>query len=202
MSPRLVAALSLLALAWTALPGCIAPGDTARSQDGADEDTNEDDEDEDDDAVQSGTCAAWKVSYCEAVDQCGSVAEKNECKLDVGYVQCLADAPYAACQDKLDAVVEDEACDDWPKRCEPQDIADRRTPTAACKELHAQKCEWLLYCGAQTSLEECVATLDAAEPCTAFTAVLPAAQECSDRFAVLQCDEAIPSECATEKLLR
>lgn len=203
MSLRLATAVSLLALSLTASLGCIAPADTARRTDGADESTHDEgDEDDDNAAVQDGTCSAWKVSYCEGVDLCGSVTEKNDCKDDVGYVMCLQGAPYAACQDKLDEVVAEDKCEDWPKSCGPKDIADRKDPTAACKQLHAQKCEWLLYCGGQTSIEECEATLEAAEPCAGFTAVLPAAPDCIDRFAVLQCDEGVPNECATEKLLR
>jgi hypothetical protein len=204
MSPQLVTVTSVLGfcLLDVALLGCAQPGMGGGSRDdGADESGTEPSEDSRDDGVD-GTCSAWKVSYCGAVEHCGSVSERNECESDVGYVRCLSAAPVASCQEALDAVVSEDDCSDWPKACEPSDIADRAEPAAACQRLHAQKCEWLLYCGSQTSLEACEATLEASEPCSSFTAVLPAADACLDRFATLQCDEPVPSECTTEQVLR
>jgi hypothetical protein len=197
-----IRSIRLFSFCGLAALGCVQSGGVGTGRDDGADESGEDGEDGSDDLIAAGTCAAWKVSYCGAVEHCGSAREARECEDNVGHVRCLAAAPYPSCQEQLDTVVSDDECDDWPKDCEPRDIADRTEPSAACKQLHAQKCEWLLYCGSQTSIETCESTLEAAEPCSAFTAVLPAAEDCIERFLTLQCDESVPSECATEQILR
>lgn len=193
--------IALMTFSLLALASCMAPTTAARN-DGADESTDDGADDPSNDDVQDGTCAAWKVSYCAAIKHCGSVTEKNRCQDDVGYVQCLSDAPFTRCQQGLEDVVSKDDCDAWPKDCEPEDIADRTEPGKACKKLHSAQCEWLLYCSAQTSVEGCEANLDASEPCDEFTAVLPNASDCIDAYAKLQCDEMAAKDCATDEILR
>lgn len=145
--------------------------------------------------VEPGSCNAWKVSYCDAVTRC-SFGARQECEADVGYVMCQDDAPVGACAEALD----EASCGKMPKDCTPADIADRTLPTAVCRALHEEICEWSLYCGYEYSLEGCQVNLARTQPCHEFTAVLPGYEECLAAYRTLPCDVATPPGC--EGLLR
>ncbi len=149
-----------------------------------------------------GTCNAWKVSYCAAVALCGSVEEKADCEDRVGYVVCRDGAPFASCQDKLDAIKNTSQCGSWPDDCEPEDIADRSSPNEACIKLYSGICEWRQYCSPLTSVDDCRQQLDSDAPCSSYFAVNPdTADMCIKGYQVVGCGESIPAECATDQFL-
>lgn len=158
--------------------------------------------DEEGDEPEAGSCNAWKVSYCRAVAECGSVQEKRDCEDDVGYVVCQSDAPFGACQKKFDTIAKKKRCGDWPKACEPRDLADRSSPVQVCQLFHRAICEWRQFCNPLVTLEECEIALETSEPCSEYLAVLPNAEACLDVYGVLSCGERVPEECATKQILR
>lgn len=151
--------------------------------------------------VTAGTCDAWKVAYCEAVNECGTVRERADCKNRVGYVQCLDGSEFARCEKELLAVTKGSACRKWPDGCEPENLADRLEPYAACQRLHEAECRLLLSCGSEFTLDGCFARIERDEPCSKFFAVLPNAQECIEYISAMSCDEALPAECVTSEIL-
>lgn len=150
---------------------------------------------EDREPVEPGSCNDWKVSYCDAVSRC-SFGTRQECEIDVGYLMCREDAPFAECAQAIG----EASCGNMPPGCGPADIADRTLPREVCQELQKEICEWRLYCGYDFSLEGCQINLAAAQPCGEFTAVLPGYEECLADYRRLPCDVEVPSSC--EGLLR
>lgn len=169
------------------LPGCLEIG--LNPQDSSEEEPGEDGE------WPAGSCEAWKVSYCRAMDQCGAFGQSSDCELDVGYVQCAEDADFASCQKKIDRALKKKSCESLPRGCGPQQIADRTGPGAICQALRQEICEHSLYCGTELSLETCLASLELQAPCSEYTAVLPEAEECLRSYQRLSCGATLPSAC-------
>jgi hypothetical protein len=145
--------------------------------------------------VDPGSCDAWKVAYCNAVAACNAFESEESCKVRVGYVQCLEDAPVGDCADEMDAAVEKERCEDLPQDCGPSDIADRTYPNRACNDLYEAFCERSLFCGTASDLESCQSGLNATDPCSSFTAVLPTYDDCLAGVKELACQEQTPASC-------
>lgn len=167
------------------LPGSsgdqVQPGSTAPRADSGD--------------VEEGSCDAWKVAYCDAIDQCDAFSNQQECEIDVGYVRCKEDAPLSRCQLEIEEALSRDECGELPAGCTPTDIADRTVPTQSCERLHEEMCEWSLFCGYELSVESCMATKSTSEPCDQYTAVWPGITDCLDGWATLACDESAPEIC-------
>lgn len=145
--------------------------------------------------MEEGSCNAWKVSYCDAIEQCDAFADREQCEIDIGYVRCKEDAPFAWCDTEIRKSLKDDACGELPSECAPAEIADRTVPTQYCEDLHEEMCEWSLFCGYEVSVESCMATKDTSEPCDQYIAVWPGIEDCLEAWATLACDEAAPEIC-------
>lgn len=186
-----VAVFSLLLL-----PGCpelgFGPGGgAAETPEGEDEDADDDQEY----TAEPGSCNAWKISYCKAIDECDAFSSQEECEIDVGYVRCLDSAPVAKCVDDIDSALEKNKCGNLPSECTPEYIADRTIPTALCGEIYRAMCDFNVFCGLETSVESCISAMNVGAPCTEFTAAWPGAEVCPDLIDQMGCNAQIPSEC-------
>lgn len=165
----------------------------------AQETSSEDSEDRDRQSVQfsaePGSCNDWKISYCEAVEECSAFSTTEECQIDVGYVRCASGAPFKDCQERIDAAVSEGACSELPDDCNPAQIADRTVPQQACKDIYGAICELGFFCGSELSIESCLASLQTSTPCEQFTAVLPESEECIDALSVQACGDPLPPIC-------
>lgn len=185
-----------------AMMGCLpidlgTGGSTGTGGQSASDDKGEERPDYD---VEPGSCDAWKVAYCEAVDECSAFESHADCAERVGYVRCAEEAPIQRCQKDIEKALDKKACKKLPDDCDPEEIADRTVPTRACRALYEAVCEWAYFCGLESSIESCSMGLSLATPCDQFTAVLPGLDECLDGYRKLACDERAPSAC--EGLLR
>lgn len=142
-----------------------------------------------------GTCDAWKISYCDAIEQCSAFTTHEECQVDVGYVRCWEDAPVGSCEEEINQALADDDCDALPSDCTPQEIADRTVPERICKEIYNALCEHDFFCGVNVSIETCVATLETGSPCSEYTAALPQAEDCPEAIGLLSCGDGLPAEC-------
>lgn len=193
---------SILFFALSTTPACVDLGLGAGGGSGSSASTD-DGSDGDDFEAEPGSCNDWKISYCDAVDQCGSVQEKSQCHDDVGYITCMDDAPYAGCAPKLAKIAKDGACEKWPDGCEPEEIAERTDPYVACLQLYQAVCEWRQYCNPLTTIEDCEMAMEAAAPCSGYYSLVPdMARACIELYSSLSCGESIRPECVTEKFLR
>lgn len=175
--------------------GLDGSGSSGSDSSGTGSKAGDDDEEDDDPEVEKGSCNAWKVSYCHAVDECGAFGDEKDCETDVGYVVCHEEAPYAKCQKDIESALKQNACKKLPDDCGPKDIADRREPTLACERIYEAICEWSFYCGTELSVESCLASLQASTPCGGFTAVLPGVDECIAAYRSLGCGDPSPDIC-------
>jgi len=146
--------------------------------------------------AEPGSCNDWKISYCEAVEECSAFSTSADCQLDLGYVRCHEDAPFTSCQERIDEAVRSKSCEELPDDCNPSEIADRSVPTRECRAIHDAICEFNLFCGYEFSTESCLASLETSSPCGAFTAVLPESEACIDAISTLGCSDPFPGICA------
>ncbi|MCH2107955.1 MAG: hypothetical protein MK135_01390 [Polyangiaceae bacterium] len=142
-----------------------------------------------------GTCNGWKLAYCDAVVTCSAFSARQECEDQIGYLICKDDAPYARCEAEIRAAVEADDCDALPTDCNPQDLADREAPIAACQEIADAHCEWALTCGFELNYDSCRAELQATSPCENYTAVNPGLEECLQSYLTRSCDGDVPEAC-------
>lgn len=195
--PLLTRTLSAITL--TFLWGCsdfIAPIEAEQEEAGdGDGDGDGGDDGEGGYEAEPGSCNAWKISYCEAIEQCSAFATQQDCQVDVGYVRCLSDAPVERCGEEIDAALKKDACEELPTDCTPQQLADRTVPRQLCQDIYQELCEFDFFCGATVSTETCVASLETSTPCTSFTAVLPQGENCVAAIRRLSCGDALPQEC-------
>lgn len=146
--------------------------------------------------AEPGSCNDWKISYCEAVEECSAFSTTEDCQLDLGYVRCHEDAPYTSCQERIDKALDEKSCKELPDDCNPADIADRTIPTQECRAIQDAICEFNLFCGYEFSTESCLASLETSAPCGAFTAVLPESESCVEAISMLGCSDPIPTICS------
>ncbi len=145
--------------------------------------------------AEPGSCNAWKISYCNAIEECDAFSSHEECQIDVGYVRCLDSAPVAKCADEIDRALEKKKCGELPSECTPQKVADRTVPTQLCEEIYRAMCDFNVFCGLEISVESCIAAMNVGAPCTEFTAAWPGAEVCPDLIDQMGCRAQIPSEC-------
>ena len=143
-----------------------------------------------------GSCTSWKYAYCDAIAACSAFVSREQCELDLGWLECLSDAPLEKCEAKIRKALDDEDCDALPQDCGPKTIADRTKPTQLCEEIHAEMCEFRFFCGLEFSSDACMETLSLTEPCEKFTSFVPTAVECSEAYSKLGCEEPMPRVCA------
>ncbi len=192
----------ILLFALSTTPGCMDLGLGAGGGSGASASADGGGEGDDFEA-EPGSCNDWKVSYCDAVDECGSVREKSQCQGDVGYIACLADAPFATCATQLAQIAKNGACEKWPDGCEPEQIAERTDPYVVCVQLYRAVCEWRQYCNPLTTIEDCEMAMEAAAPCSGYYSRVPdVAQACIELYSSLSCGESIRPECVTDQFLK
>lgn len=146
-------------------------------------------------SAEPGSCNDWKISYCEAVESCSAFSTQKECEVDVGYVRCAQDAPFGSCRARIDKALAEGACDELPTDCDPVEIADRSVPASECGDIYGAICEFGYFCGAELSIESCLASLQASSPCSQFTAVLPQSEACVDAISVQGCGDPLPAIC-------
>lgn len=144
---------------------------------------------------EPGTCDAWKISYCEAIEQCSAFATHEDCQLDVGYVRCAETAPVGRCEAEIDEALAADDCDALPRDCTPQVIADRTIPSQICGDIYEALCEHDFFCGAAVSIETCVSSLQASTPCSEYTAVLPQGEDCPGAIGLISCGDDLPATC-------
>lgn len=186
--PRGVLLVSLVA---GLLPGCLQLGLGSGSNGGSGSPSEPEDPD-----VEEGTCDAWKVSYCKAVARCSSFERRQECEDDVGYVICFPDADTAGCQKEIEAALDDDACEELPTDCGPNELADRTEPFAACRDIYEAICEWNIACTLFESLDGCITRLETDAPCSDYTAALyPNVEPCIEAYRRLSCGDSPPAEC-------
>jgi len=194
---RTLVAPSLISfLVW----GCVPEALLGAQQ--SSQDTDEDAEDPDDAPDDSpsleeveGTCTSWKYAYCDAIEACSAFVSREQCELDLGWLDCKPDADLESCERRIQEALSDDACEDLPDDCGPGTIADRSRPTALCEDIHHEMCEFRFFCGMEVSTEACLDTLSKTEPCAKFTSFLPTAFDCADAYSTLGCDEGMPAAC-------
>jgi hypothetical protein len=142
-----------------------------------------------------GTCDAWKISYCDAIEQCSAFATHEDCQVDVGYVRCHEDAPLGSCEEEINEALADDDCQALPSDCTPQEIADRTVPAQICRDIYTALCEHDFFCGVTVSIETCVGALQTSSPCSEYTAVLPQGEDCPEAIELLACGDGLPAVC-------
>lgn len=145
--------------------------------------------------AEPGSCSAWKFAYCDAIDACSAFETREECELDLGWLQCRDDAPLGACQELIEDALKDEACEELPGECGPGAIADRSIVSQLCEEIHLAYCEHRLICGLEFSFDACLETIARVEPCDSFTSTLPGASDCAQAYTRAECDGKAPEVC-------
>jgi hypothetical protein len=146
-------------------------------------------------SAEPGSCNDWKISYCEAVEECSAFSTTEECQIDLGFVRCASNAPFKDCQERIDAAIAGGVCSDLPTDCNPEQIADRTLPAQACQDIYGAICELGFFCGSELSFESCLASLLTSTPCDQFTAVLPESEQCIDALSVQACGDPLPPIC-------